>query len=240
MKIKLAISVILAASLAACGGGGSPLPDTEVTATTSCGHVVRIQLFGDSTQWGYLPEGGGARAAVYPELVLQREMDRRFGAGAVIVETRAVSGSTSGHLLAGTDGVNLPWPRSVSADIVVINPGINDVSWGVPAAEYQKTLRALAVAPAQVVFETPLPTTTRDSYDAEMRQVATDLGAPVADAAAYAKRLPGWWKLARDGVHPDGDGYELIVKNVLYPVLVPLVEDARCRVRARALSTPAS
>jgi lysophospholipase L1-like esterase len=165
------------------------------------------------------------RAAEYPELVLQRLMDDRFGGGCVQVSTRAVSGTTSSQLVAGQDGLNLPWPRSVDADIVVVNHGINDVAWGVAPATYADNLRKLSRAQgAQVVFQTPLPVSTSSvDYTPEMVAVANEAGLQVIGARAYAQGLPNWWRYATDGVHGTSEGYRLLMTNAAMPVLESVV-----------------
>jgi lysophospholipase L1-like esterase len=215
MTPRAALALLLALALQACGGG----------ATEQCTYPVRIQLFGDSTQWGYLAGGNGARADEYPEKVLQGLMDARFGEGCVSVSTRAVSGTNSQHLLAGTDGLNLPWPESVSADIVVINHGVNDVAWGIDAATYRGNLRKLSHARnAAVVLQTPLPVSTASvSYASDMLSVATEEHVVVADANAYAQRQQNWWKYAPDGVHATSEGYRRVATDAVMPVLEPIV-----------------
>jgi lysophospholipase L1-like esterase len=204
-------------ALASCGGGGG-----DQQAATPCS-PVSIILNGDSTQWGYLAGGGGARADVYPELALQLAMDRRFGAGAVVVRTGAVSGTTA------VEGLAQPH----DGDIVVYNPGVNDVAYGVAPEAYRAALRALAAAaaPARVVFETPLPVSTAAvSYDGIMREVAGELGAPLIEARAFALSVPDWYqRYALDGVHLTGEGYAAVVDAAVVPVLVPIVAGLRCR-----------
>lgn len=260
-SMKLQLTAVVALILCACGGGSgngggggggggenritSPQAETPTVSIqiapitpASCdpidpSKVVRIQLFGDSTQWGYLDASPGLRADIYPELALQREMDARFGAGAVEVSTRAVSGTTSSWLLAGTDGLNLPWPQSVNAEIVVMNHGINDANpgYGISQETYRANLMQLATAPATVVFETPLPVNqAKADYAQIMRDVATLLGITVADTNAYARTIPAWFqKYATEGVHLNSIGYEGVVRNALYPTLEPMVTKLRCK-----------
>lgn len=246
MQRRIVLSA-LTAMVAACGGGGSDggggaaapadPPAAEAPAPCTPKHV-RIQLFGDSTMYGYDGSSStGARAAVYPELALQKAMDEKFGAGAVAVTTRAVNGTLTRNLLEGSDGVNKPWPGSVDADIVVLNYGINDRYTDMPAETYKANLRKLAVAPAKVVFQTPLPvwnvkySTYLDlSFAPEMKAVAAELNVPVADASAFALSIPNWNSsaYAQDSAHPNSAGYQAIVSNVLAPTLMPMVEAIRC------------
>jgi lysophospholipase L1-like esterase len=194
---------------------------------------VKIQLFGDSTMFGQ-NASGGPRASIYPELALQRLMDNRFGVGAVKVSTRAVSGTASSNLLAGTDNLNSPWPQSVNANIVVINHGINDLRYSVPIATYRSNLQKLAVAPARVVFQTPFPIytlgTPSAAYAEVMRSVASERGVPLIDAMAYLLPYPGWHtEYAIDGIHATAAGYELVATNVQFPVLSKLVAPLLCK-----------
>jgi lysophospholipase L1-like esterase len=228
---RIAASVAALLSVVACGGG-SPAPAACVAS------VVRIQLFGDSTMWGYDGDAGnGSRAAIYPELALQQVMDAKFGPSAVIVSTRAVSGTLTTNLLAGTDGVNKPWPGSVDADIAVLNFGINDKYTGMTPEQYAANLRLLAAAPARVVFQSPLPVWSAHypeylstSYAPEMRTVAAELKLPLADAGALALSIPTWnGAYAHDSAHPNSAGYQMIVSQALAPALLPLVAPLRCQ-----------
>lgn len=208
---------------------GALLAATLAIAWTSASSApakpVRIQLFGDSTQWGY--DGKTERPVPQPPAaVLQSAMDARFGAGAVIVTERAVPGTTSGQLLAGTDGRNRPWPREVDADIIVVNHALNDSNEHVPLATYERQLAALH----PTVFETPNAITVdwpAPPYVATMRKVAARQHAPVADVDAWMRARPDWKSLlSEDGLHPTQAGYREIVLKVLMPTLEPLVAHA--------------
>ena len=186
---------------------------------------VRIQLFGDSTQFGY--DGKTGKQTAHPPVaVLQSLMDARFGAGAVIVTERAVPGSSSAQLLAGTDGRNRPWPQEVDADIVVVNHALNDADTKVPLSKYAAQLRQLH----PTVYETPNPVTIgwpSPRYARVMRQVAAEQHAPVADVETWMRAQPHWQRHLPDGLHPDDATYGQIVRQVLMPTLAPLVERLR-------------
>ncbi len=189
---------------------------------------VRIQLFGDSTQFGY-DSATDKAVAQPPAALLQAAMDARFGIGAVVVSERAVPGSSSSELLAGTDGRNRPWPREVDADIVVVNHALNDCDQHVPLATYARHLRAFHAT----VYETPNAITVPwpvAPYTATMRKVAAAMRAPLADVDAWTRARPDWpTLLATDGLHPTQAGYREIVTKVLMPTLEPLVVKARRR-----------
>ena len=188
---------------------------------------VRIQLFGDSTQFGF-DRRTGRPVPQPPVALLQAAMDEHFGAGAVIVTERAASGTTSGQLLAGTDGRNRPWPQEVDADIVVVNHALNDSYHHVPLDTYARQLRQLHAT----VYETPNAITVpwpAAPYAATMREVAASLHAPVADVDAWMRAQPGWPALLADGLHPTQAGYREIVLRVLMPTLEPLVVEVQRR-----------
>lgn len=221
-------TALLAAGLAACGGGSQ-----RVCAAGP----LRVQLFGDSTVWGY--DGAAANgtvASTTPASALQQWLDQRLGRGAVVVLSRAVSGTDSSQLLAGTDGLNAPWPQSVDAYLVVVDFGINDKLRQLGEASYAANLQRLVEAPATVVFQTPLPVVDGSqpagistSYAETMRAVATASKVVLADASAYALAQPGWFaSYAPDGMHPNSAGYTLLAENVLGPALLPLLQHPNC------------
>ena len=210
----LRTTVLILASLCA-----QALPSAAVAA-----RPVRIQLFGDSTQFGYDGRSDD-RVPHPPAAVLQGLMDRRFGAGAVVVTERAVPGTTAAELLAGKDGRNRPWPAEVAADIVVVNHALNDARTHVPIADYGATLRRFHAT----VYETPNPVTVGwpyAPYAAAMRDVAAKEHAPVADVERWMAAQPHWQRRLTDGIHPDDATYGDIVREVLMPVLEPLVAKA--------------
>ena len=230
---RLAVMAAACAVLVACGGEALTLPPLEPLsplACTSTGATVRMQLYGDSTQAG-TAAGRGLRGRT-PAIWLQADMDALFGAGAVVVEDRAVPSTTARQLLDGTDGENGPWPTSVDADIAVVNHGINDAGHGATTDEYKARLEALLVAPARVVLETPNPTKGFDMepYAKAMREVAAARGAPLADTFTYVAELPGGGtSYLSDWAHPTEDLYGHIVRYALVPTLTPLVRAKRCR-----------
>lgn len=214
------------------------VPNTPSPPAPTCTPValVKIQLFGDSTMWGYLAGGGGIRSNIYPEMVLQRLMDNEFGAGKVKITTHAVSGTMASQLVAGTDGYNAAWPKAVDAHIVVLNYGINELRHNVPTDTYRANLGILASAPApaKVVFQTPFPVygngTPSQAYASAMRAVAKERKVTLIDAMAYALSLPSWpTQYATDGFHATAAGYEIMATNVQYPVLSKLVKPLLCK-----------
>ena len=164
-----------------------------------------------------------------PAVALQEILDARFGRGATLVENRGVGGTTAKELVAGTDGLNQPWPRSVAAEIVVLNHGINDLTHDGDPAAYRAALLMIAqnTGGASLVFETPnvVQVFNTAPYAQAMREVAAEFKVPVADtnALSAAQQSLGDW------AHPTDAGYVSIVANSLAPAVVPLVAALLCR-----------
>lgn len=232
--IRTIAAAALSVVLAACGGGGEPAP--VVKAPTACTPaVVTIGLYGDSTQYGETRDGANGapyRVAAYPEALIQSAMDARFGAGAVVVQTRAIIGTRLDQLLAGHQGTvwgtyGDAWPAGAADDIEVENFGINDYLHGVTPATFDAELRAMFAA-RRVVLETPLPEAGDDGLAPTVRTVATSLGATLIDANDYVHSLPDWSQYLGDGIHPTNDGYAVVVNGAVIPALTAMVAPLRC------------
>ena len=166
--------------------------------------------------------------------MLQAALVAEFGRGVTLVTVRAQGGTTARELVTGTDGRNQPWPRSVNADLVVINHGINDMTHYGPAGfeQYRADLRTLArQSPAKVIFETPNIVKGWDVsiYARAMREVAAEVSAPVADVYAFTAALPDWQALVPDWAHPSTALYQQIGDRVLAPVVAAEVRALLCK-----------
>lgn len=230
--MKTKIAALAAAALTACGGGGtSELPNSgPLDAPCAPVEQVRVQLFGDSTQAGADGSTGGY-ATLTPAVNLQAAMDARYGRGKSLVTLRAVGGTSAVELVAGTDGMNQPWPESVDADIVVVNHGINDVWKHGDMDAYRAALETLSDAPATVIFETP--NIIHGMYDVgpfaqTMREVAQARGVPVADVYAYTAAMPDYATRIPDWAHPVEALYVDIVRDVLAPAVFAEADGLLC------------
>jgi lysophospholipase L1-like esterase len=190
---------------------------------------IRVQLFGDSTQAGYETTANGSVIVTNnPPAALQRFFNERYGEGAVVVSTRAVSGTTAKELVAGTDRLNASWPLSVAADVVIVNHGINDLTHDNDLPAYRAALATLAKAPAVVIFETPNAVKGADlaPYARAMREIASANGLAVADTYAYTIDKTD---LLSDWAHPTNALYELISRDVVQPAADAAVSSLRCQ-----------
>jgi lysophospholipase L1-like esterase len=217
---KACTCLLLAAVLCACGGGGDSTAPTTPPTGPACQDTVTVQLYGDSTQvmayqWGYL----------------QAALDARFGSRVILIN-QAASGTSSAQLIAGTDGVNTPWPSTVAADIAIVNHGINGQDE--PLEAYAADMLTFAsYRGARMVVETANPIAAPYPSDAPRaeaaRQAAKQAGVPVADVQAYVLGLPGWEAMLMDGIHPTHELAKLIAENVTAPALAPVIGSMLCR-----------
>ena len=185
---------------------------------------VRVQLFGDSTQWGY--DGKTRQPVAQPPVALLQARDGRAlrrrrrarhrtgRAGHDLRRTARRHGRTQSPVAAG--GRRRHRRRQ---------PRAQRCAFARAARRLRRNLEALH----PTVFETPNPVTVdwpSPAYVAAMRDVAAGQHAPVADVDAWMRRQPHWQALLDDGVHPTQAGYREIVQKVLMPTLEPLVVKA--------------
>lgn len=186
----------LAAVSIACGGGGDDPAECR---------AVTVQVYGDSI------------GRIFGQ-ALQIEADRARGAGRVLVEVRAVGGTSSDQLIAGTDGRNAPWPTGVGADVVLVNHGHNDRTKHVPVEAYADHLRQFAAVGALVL--TPIPVMWRPDEGSGYLAAAKAIPGHI-DVNAYVKTVPSWPALLPDGTHPNATLAGLVARDVLLPKLPP-------------------
>jgi lysophospholipase L1-like esterase len=238
---RLPALVLLALTLAGCGGGGSDvasedegLPMAAVIGVGPDCKPVEIDLFGDSTQAGYVGSTGkiGARN---PGTVLQRLLDARFGVGRTIVRNHGVGGTVVQDMIDGTGlgGPEATWPVPFTGHIAVVNHGINDTTHGTPLYAYTAVLEHLhdmLPVGATLIYQTPHRVKVWDvkPYAVAMRNVAVARGAPMANAYTFTATLASWLSYLPDWAHPTEDGYELVTTKVVYPVVAAQVATRTC------------
>ncbi|WP_185634006.1 SGNH/GDSL hydrolase family protein [Burkholderia stagnalis] len=237
---KIALAVI-AAALAACGGGNGA-PQTAAAATAQVSAV--IETYGDSTTQGWESiNGNGFITTANVPALLQAGLQAQFGAG-VTVSNQAVGGTEASQLLNGTDGVHAAWAQQMAASparIVMLNFSLNDAYYirvpksGVigeaPAdyAAYMTQLVQIAKAAGKtVVLVEPNPTCepVRQSaladYVAQLRQVATAQGVMLVPHYDPILNLPNWQAMLTDCLHPS-DALYAIKANRELPILAAML-----------------
>jgi hypothetical protein len=209
--------------------------------------VYKIELFGDSIMCGRDPAYAGAsltcvadqitgRVNNPPDFLIYSNLDSAYK---VAVTTRSSQNSTSGNLLAGSDGVNGAWPDDIEADIVVINHGLMDAKNGVTLTAYKNNLIALRqkLRPEQTclwVTPTPISSATGaawtsaggysniSDYVNTMKSVARLYNDYIVDAYS----LTGYTDtLGADGLHPTQAGYNLYVNNGIVPEIKKIISN---------------
>ena len=231
--MKILFMLLMTAALTACGGGGEA-PTNQLAS--SCA-VVRIGLYGDSTQYGETEDVQGGphwRVAHTPESVIQAAMDARYGSGAVVVTTHAIPGAKLSDLLIGTGNLEFgtfnAWPSDVNDDLILENFGINDLLAGVTPEQFSSELIELANRHRKgLVLETPLPVYGQDGLADTVRKVASQLGLQIIDTNQWGKNSIMLPQFIHDGIHPDDQGYMLLEQGAVIPYLFPLVDALRCK-----------
>jgi lysophospholipase L1-like esterase len=165
----------------ACGGSESPIP--EAAAATRRPLTVVI---GDSITAGYIPAAG----------VLQLRQDLSYTADVAQlgdVVTAAVGGASTQAAL----GTQVPWLRSLPADVLVIMLGTNDAVLQLDRAKALANVSAIADAwpKARLVLVAPpywdaAAAPWLSAWSADLRKLAAERGARFVDA--YAATRSDW------------------------------------------------
>ena len=210
---------IYIAALLLTGCGGSPSPIPEAAAATRRPLTVVI---GDSITAGYIPTAG----------VLQLRQDLSYTADVAQlgdVVTAAVGGASTQAAL----GTQVPWLRSLPADVLVILIGTNDAVLRLDRAKALANVAAIADAwpKARLVLVAPpywdaAAAPWLSAWSADLRKLAAELKVPLVDVrAAYpefaAKHQTTIEGMLLDGMHPNDLGQQLVAE-----LLVPAIRDA--------------
>ena len=163
-------------------------------------HRPVILAIGDSMTAGY----GVARDVTYPA---QLENELRKRGYDYLVVNQGVTGSTTTQALS-----RLTRALSLQPDIVIIQLGGNDASQGIPRNVSRENLRIMIErfkpGGARVFFAGG-----RFPY---LDEVAKELNAPVIP---FLEGVQGHGELLiADGIHPNGEGYAVVVHHILTAV----------------------
>jgi acyl-CoA thioesterase-1 len=167
-----------------------------------------IVAIGDSMTAGY----GVAPELSYPAQ-LEKELNRRGYPFRVV--NQGVTASTSTQILG-----RLTRALAVNPDIVIVQFGGNDISQGIPQNVSRENLRTIVnrfkPGGARIFLA--------GGRFPHIDDLAKELNVPVIP---FLQGVAGQRDLLiDDGVHPSGDGYTVIVGNILR-VLEPLIQDKK-------------
>lgn len=195
-----------------------------------------IGMYGDSTTWGaeFLASGQWVQSSDNVPSIIQE----KYPSG-VTVLNKGISGVTMPQMVIGAYPAKKPWVQEMaesSADIVVLNFGINDAnqSWEVDFQidHYFRQLIDIAQSAGKlVVVETSNPINNplynRLSEISEIiRNIAKSKSLTLADHHLWIQTgVPAWnsVKYLPDGVHPSSELYRYKAES-LFKVLGPLVK----------------
>lgn len=197
------VAMVLLALLAACGGGGAPLPAAQAQVPRPV-----IAVVGDSLSAGYMP-GAGARNRLAPELAYTVEL-RDIGP----VVTAAVGGATTQAALSN----QVYWLAPVAPQVVVILLGTNDAALNLDRGRSLANVDTIAAAwpGARVVIVSPprwdeATDPWLAAWAADLQRLALQRGAWYVDA--YRASAIGW-QCHPDDHHPCADAHRQLGRMV--------------------------
>jgi acyl-CoA thioesterase-1 len=179
----------------------------------------RVLCLGDSLTEGY----GIAPEKSYPQR-LERRLRQEGHPGARVVNA-GISGSTTASAVS-----RLRWQLKARPDVVILALGGNDGLRGLDLAQTEKNLsEAIALAKSRdvqvVLAGMKLPPNYGSDYTRRFEALFPAL-AKTHDVALIPFLLEGVAAQPDlnlpDGIHPNADGYAIVVENVL-EVLLPLL-----------------
>ena len=182
----------------------------------------RIVGFGDSLMAGYQLSPGDS----FPEKL---EAALRARGHDVTVANAGVSGDTTGDGLSRLD-----WSVPDDTDLVILELGANDMLRGIDPATAEKNLdeiitrleeRGIKILLIGMYAAPNLGPDYKQAFDSIYPRLAEKYNLPLVPF--FLEGVVGNASLQlQDGMHPNAEGVDLMVKNVL-PAVEPLVERER-------------
>jgi acyl-CoA thioesterase I len=222
--LKLAFLIIVGFS--ACSGK----KETEANATDPVSDTITVAKKQDSTRYivcfgNSLTAGYGLEMEYSYPSVLQGYVD------SLGLNYQLINAGLSGETSAG--GKNrIDWVLNQRVDVFILELGANDGLRGIQPKETKKNLQEIL---AKVKTRYPdakiliagmmMPPSMGQEYTAEFRQVFIDLAAEnnAILIPFFLEGVAGNPELnLSDGMHPNKEGYKIVVKNlwnILYPIL---------------------
>ena len=219
--VPYALSVLYVLSISTLAHAESAFP--KLAAKIAAKEPINVVCFGDSVTGVYY-HTGGRRA--YTDMV-EIGLDMAWPDSEITAMNAGISGHTTINALARID-------KDVIArkpDLVTVMFGLNDMT-RVPLEEYRANLKTIVekcrAVGAEVMLCTPnnvtdtsgRPTETLLKYAAVVREVATEMKAPLADCynafeAVRAESPFEWAMLMSDEIHPNMDGHKQIAETIV-------------------------
>jgi len=215
--IKIAFTVALTLSLAACGGN-SKTADTDTTsaakaAGTSSKPSKTILFFGDSLTAGY---GLDDVTQAFPGIVQQKIDSAKLGYA-------IVNGGLSGETSAGGKG-RIDWLLKQPIDIFVLELGANDGLRGLPVSSTKENLQAIIdkvktkyPKAKLVLLGMQVPPNMGAAYASDFKNIFPNLAAKnnMTLMPFLLQGVAGNRKLNQgDGIHPTAEGAKIVGINV--------------------------
>lgn len=195
--------------------------------------MIKIDLYGDSTQVGNEPlVGGGYAITARPPSVILQEMFDDYYPNQVLVRNKGIGSTRMTEFWEGTGQYTRTFAQEMAlsdAHIVVTNHGINDAYQNWPANMYVQYVNAMAQSSTsygkKFFIETPNPMTTSaaavgDSYAKALYTTPVSAQAGIIDVFRLVKNNMDYWTIdgLRDGFHPSEELYGYIGR-VLFAAL---------------------
>lgn len=221
-KVKKNLVIILLCTLALLSGCREEKPPIQ-TVTTTSGVNEKVEMktivaLGDSLSAGF----GVDISESYPSRLERKLQGQGYNYKVV---NAGVSGETSSGTLA-----RLNWILGLRPDIVILETGANDGLRGTDVALLEENLRTIittlqkkdiGVLLAGMKMVWNLGPDYVDAFNAVYPRVAEDKN--VLLMPFFLEGVATQMELnLGDGVHPNGNGYEIITENI-YPFVLQLI-----------------
>jgi acyl-CoA thioesterase-1 len=217
-KIRLAIILFAAVTLAACGENKKPAaeeasqsPSTETKTDSSASKIALF--FGDSITAGY---GLDDPSEAFPG-VIKNKID------SLKLPYKVINAGLSGETTAGGNG-RIDWLLKQKIDVFILELGANDGLRGIPATETSKNLQSIInkvrtkYPQAKIVLlGMQVPPNMGPDYTNKFKAVFPALAAKnnIALVPFLLQGVGGVPELNQgDGIHPTAKGAKIVAENV--------------------------
>lgn len=218
--IKITLTLLYGLGLGACNQ--TEPPETSRTQQPDqAAYEITILALGDS-----LTEGlGVTEKAAYPAVLQQ--LLKQSGYSGIKVVNAGLSGETSNGLKNRVD-----WVLQLEPDLTVLNIGANDAMRGLDVKQTEANIRYIVetlresgsdVILAGMEIYNNLGREYVSGFKAMYPRIAKDMDLPLIPF--FLKGVAGSSQLNQtDGIHPNAEGYQIIVKDNVLPAVKHYLE----------------